>query len=140
MNMVVSKANLKEITADEIAENSDIYCSEISANDIIEMLGNITSVNHLYLICDALSSIFHCSIIQVKSNSPSNVFQGRFASSPEEYYGFEDDGDACRLYHVSFPKETVDKYKNILKFLTNKLRYDELGRLQFDNHTSVRHS
>ena len=133
LNAKVGEADLKEVILTEITENKDIYHSKVDINNLSPIFENLSSVNHLDVISEAVSAQFHCDVVRLKPSGSKEIFRGRFASSLKEstlYYGFnEHDG---HFYHVSFPKESVDKYKNITGLATKELKYDGLGRLHFD--------
>ena len=69
----------------------------------------------------------------MKTNGTKEVLKGSYSSNLKQsplYYGFdENDG---QFYHVSCPKESIDKYKHITELATKELKYDGLGRLHLD--------
>lgn len=134
LNVNVSEEDLKDVIANELKENGNIYRSKVDINNLADLFKNLSSANNLDVVTEAISSQFQCDIIRLKSNGAKEVLKGRHDSSSKQsplYYGFkETDG---RFYHVRFPEESIDTYKPSVTNLASKnLKHDGLGRLHLD--------
>lgn len=97
------------------------------------MFKTLSSLNHLDVISKAISAQFHCDVVMLKPNSTKEIIKGRYTSCSEElplYYGFDEiDG---QFYHISFPKENIDKYNHVTNLVIKECKYGGLGCLHLD--------
>ena len=129
--MKVSEQDLKELISCELKENNDIYRSKVNVDNICEIFENLTSLDNLDDISEAISSQIHCPVIRLRPNGNKQVLNGRYASYLKEssiYYGFDE--NTGEFFQVSFPKENIDKFKHTIGLPTMKC--DGLGRLHLD--------
>ena len=129
LNTVVTVDELKETIAYEINRNHDYYNSALLNTD--EIFENVNE--HLITLSKAISTIFHCEVIQMKFDNSIDITNGRYDTTAKQsplYFGYNEKDN--KFYHVSFRKENIEKYKDIPNLNTNELKYNGLGRLHLD--------
>ena len=62
LNVKVGEGDLKEVILRNITENSDIYRSKVDIDNLSGIFENLSSVNHLDTVSEAVSAQFHCDV------------------------------------------------------------------------------
>ena len=131
--------NLWNVLIRQCETQLNLTVTEVELREIIVNTGSFNKAKILFhgdnfkKVSEWLSLVFHCEVIKVDPDGNREVFNGQYDSTVKQssiYYGFSDTN--AMSYHVSFCKESKERYKTIPGIDGKGLKYDALGRFHID--------
>ena len=131
--------NLWNVLIRQCETQLNLTVTKVELREIIVNMGSFNKAKILFhgdnfkKVLEWLSSLFHCEVIKVDPDGNREVFNGQYDSTVKQssiYYGFSDTN--AMSYHVSFCKESKERYKTIPGIDGKELKYDALGRFHID--------